>query len=297
MQARRGGSPLVRGNAVRRQARSAAPSSRACTTGHSPWADAGSPPTSSASSFALQTDRLAGRRRARRIPPLLPAPVFRRVSDLRAIRLRWAGVAREPRDPSEPLRFLYWAPLQRSRGALDLAEACLRLPLDEWRLTMAGADTHTAPGGSRCGYDRGDVRRGPTLDVRGLRRRAIEDLLRPPRCPRRAPPLRRLAPGGARGDGIRLPVLATPVGGLTEIVEPGQRMAGRRHRPGGDPGRPAERVPGPRGDGADVPSAPRRSQPPPRRPERILEPTTSCWRNWRGSGSRAGRPARRRPRW
>lgn len=57
------------------------------------------------------------------------------------------AVAREPRDPSEPLRFLYWAPLQRSRGALDLAEACLRLPLDEWRLTMAGADTHTAPAG------------------------------------------------------------------------------------------------------------------------------------------------------
>jgi len=85
-----------------------------------------------------------------------------RLRDLEAEQMRLAdsvlclggepfGLPAEPprpprRSPGEPLRILYADSLRRSQGALDLAEACLRLPGD-WRLTMVGDDTPTGPAG------------------------------------------------------------------------------------------------------------------------------------------------------
>ncbi|HEX5593350.1 MAG TPA: glycosyltransferase [Solirubrobacterales bacterium] len=43
-----------------------------------------------------------------------------------------------------PLRILYAGRLQRVKGAMDLVDACLRLPSDDWELTLIGADTETA---------------------------------------------------------------------------------------------------------------------------------------------------------
>ncbi|HET9593486.1 MAG TPA: glycosyltransferase, partial [Solirubrobacterales bacterium] len=43
-----------------------------------------------------------------------------------------------------PLRVLYAGRLQRIEGAMDLVDACLRLPGDDWELTLIGPDTETA---------------------------------------------------------------------------------------------------------------------------------------------------------
>jgi len=43
-----------------------------------------------------------------------------------------------------PLRLLYVGDLSRSRGAVDLVEACSSLPPESWHLTLAGEDTTTA---------------------------------------------------------------------------------------------------------------------------------------------------------
>ena len=129
----------------------------------------------------------------------------------------------EPRDPEAPLRILYVGGLQRCDGALDLAEACLRLPVDDWRLTMAGADTMTAPAGQSVELTIGEMfGEDPRLTIEGpldeeeLRRAfAAHDLLV-------VPPTFAVWPEVAL-EGMRtgLPILATPVGGLPEIVEDG----------------------------------------------------------------------------
>ena len=210
------------------------------------------------------------------------------------------AVARKPRDPSEPLRLLYWAPLQRSQGALDLAEACLRLPLDEWRLTMAGADTDTAPAGQsvRLTIDAmllGDPRLTFEDPPAG---EEIEDLLSrhdvlvvPPRFAVWPPEaLMAMATG--------MPVLATPVGGLTEMVEEGvsgwlagdvgQRRSGtlsgaRSRSPRGWSGC---RVPAPRLIAAAAWATRSGSS----------TVTRGSWRAAAGGGSRAAPPGRRRTR-
>jgi glycogen synthase len=128
----------------------------------------------------------------------------------------------EPRDPGEPLRILYAGRLQRARGPLALADACARL-CGEWRLTMVGADTETAPLGrsvretieTTCAADP----RVTLLDpVPGERLRGLfaeHDLLV-------VPSQFEVWSGVAlEAMGAGLPVLATPVAGLTEIVEDG----------------------------------------------------------------------------
>jgi glycogen synthase len=129
----------------------------------------------------------------------------------------------EPRDAKGPLRILYLGGLRRSDGAIDLAEACLRLPRDEWRLTMAGIDTETAPAGQSVELTIGQMfGEDPRLTIErpfgeGERRRAFaeHDLLV-------VPPSFAVWPDVAL-EAMRtgLPVLATPVGGLPEIVEDG----------------------------------------------------------------------------
>jgi glycosyltransferase involved in cell wall biosynthesis len=127
------------------------------------------------------------------------------------------------RDHAGGMRLLYCAPLQRSRGALDLAEACLRLPFEDWMLTMAGTDTETAPGGQSVRLTieemfaedpRLAIEDPPALEGIGDLFSRHDLLVVPARFG--VWPMEAVV-GMAAG----LPVLATPVGGLTEIVEPG----------------------------------------------------------------------------
>jgi glycosyltransferase involved in cell wall biosynthesis len=56
-----------------------------------------------------------------------------------------AAAPPQPRSPEQPLQVLFAGPLQRSYGALALVEACLGLEREDWCLTLAGEDTETAP--------------------------------------------------------------------------------------------------------------------------------------------------------
>jgi glycosyltransferase involved in cell wall biosynthesis len=127
-------------------------------------------------------------------------------------------------DPAaRPLRVLFVGRLQRFKGALDLVEACMRLPRDDWQLTMIGADTATAPLGTSVRETievvrGGDPRvrlDGPLPHAEVQRRMGEHDLL--------VVPSRFEAWSNVAIEAMRagLPILATPVGGPAEIVEPG----------------------------------------------------------------------------
>ncbi|HEY6729950.1 MAG TPA: glycosyltransferase [Solirubrobacterales bacterium] len=127
------------------------------------------------------------------------------------------------RDPAAPLRILYAGRLQRLKGVLDLVEACLRLDSDDWQLTMIGADTPTAAMGqsirmtieTMCGDDP-RVRIEDALPHEDLQRRWAEhDLLVVPSS------FEVCANVAIEAMGAGLPVLATPVGGQTEVVQSG----------------------------------------------------------------------------
>lgn len=134
-----------------------------------------------------------------------------------------AAPALAPRDASQPLRLLYAGRLQRLKGVLDLVEACLRLRNDEWQLTMIGADTQTAPMGqsvritieAMCGGDP-RVRIEDALPHEELQRRWAEhDLLVIPST------FEVCANVALEAMRAGLPVLATPVGGQTALIEDG----------------------------------------------------------------------------
>jgi glycogen synthase len=134
-----------------------------------------------------------------------------------------SGPSPPPSDSEGPLKLLYVGRLQRFKGAIDLVEACLRLPRDEWQLTMIGADTATAPIGQSvratieglCGEDP-RVRLVGLLPHRELQRHfEAHDLLV---IPSRFEPWSNVAIEAMRAG---LPILATPVGGPAEIVDPG----------------------------------------------------------------------------
>jgi GT2 family glycosyltransferase len=128
------------------------------------------------------------------------------------------------RDREGPLRILYVGGLRRCDGALGLAEACLRLPLDDWRLTLAGEDTQTAPAGQSVELTLGEMfGEDPRLTIAGPlageeleRAFAAHDLLV-------VPPTFAVWPEIAL-EGMRagLPILATPIGGLPEILGDGE---------------------------------------------------------------------------
>ena len=146
-------------------------------------------------------------------PVLIPPPFERPVSPPVA----------ERRDVTRPLEILYIGRLQRIKGALDLVEACLGLDDDNWRLTMIGADTVTAPAGQSvrmtiemmCGDDPRVNLLEPLPHDELQERFAQYDLL--------AIPSTFEAWGNVAVEAMRagLPVLTTPVGGPAGYVEDG----------------------------------------------------------------------------
>lgn len=123
----------------------------------------------------------------------------------------------------EPLRILYVGRLERVKGPLALLEACLALSDPDWRLTMIGSDTPTAPMAQSvratlevlaAGDDRVEIL--DPIPYEELQRTYAEhDLLAVPshfECWGDAA-LEAMAAG--------LPVLSTPVGGMREIVADG----------------------------------------------------------------------------
>jgi len=135
------------------------------------------------------------------------------------------GPEPEPRQPapSEPLRILYAGRLERVKGVLPLLEACLETSDPGWRLTVIGGDTQTAPMGQsvRATLEllAGEDDRVEILDPvshEELQRRYREtDLLAVPslsEC---------WADVALEAMRAGLPVLASPVGGLREIVAEG----------------------------------------------------------------------------
>jgi len=122
-----------------------------------------------------------------------------------------------------PLRILYAGRLQRIKGAMDLVDACLRLPGDDWELTLIGADTETAALGQ-------SVRLTIERMCEGDPRVRIEDPVAHEDLQRRFGEHHLLAVpsnfefcGNVALEAMRAgtPVLATPVGALVEFVGDG----------------------------------------------------------------------------
>jgi glycosyltransferase involved in cell wall biosynthesis len=122
-----------------------------------------------------------------------------------------------------PLRLLFVGDLRRSRGVVDLVEACQSLPPESWHLTLAGRDTTTAGMGQSVretielfsGEDR-RIEFAPEPGAAALQEHlsAADLLVAPSRLEATAGiALRALAAG--------VPALATPVGDLVEVVEDG----------------------------------------------------------------------------
>ena len=119
-------------------------------------------------------------------------------------------------DPGAPLRILYLGSLSRGKGAGDLAEACLRLGAEDWELTLAGLDSESTTFRQSMRDSIEEMFRGdPRVRFEDTPAFGEHDLLVAPArfdvWPVQV--LEAMAAG--------LPVLATPVGGLTEIVEDG----------------------------------------------------------------------------
>lgn len=137
---------------------------------------------------------------------------------------------REPDGPSEPseteaatLRILYLGRLERRKGVHNLVRALMRTGYADWRLTLLGPDTRTAPlGGSMrhyleliAGGDPRIVFRDPVPRGEVGPQIAAHDLVA-------IPSLWECWPNVAREAFLHgRPVLASPVGGLVEMVEEG----------------------------------------------------------------------------
>lgn len=134
--------------------------------------------------------------------------------------------AEPPRVPpldTSPLRILYVGRLQRLKGVMDLVDACLRLPEDDWELTLIGEDTETAELGQ-------SVRLTIERMCEGDSRVRIEDAVPHEVLKSRFAEYHLLAHpstfevcGNVVLEAMRagVPVLVTPVGARTEIVADG----------------------------------------------------------------------------
>lgn len=135
-----------------------------------------------------------------------------------------ASVDRRPPKVGEALRLLYLGRLERRKGVQNLVRAMTGLSSPDVRLTLLGGDTGTAPLG-------GSMRKQLELIVASDQRIAFVDTV--PRAEvgeyiRNChavviPSLWECWPNTAREALMHnRPVLATPVGGLTEMVVPGR---------------------------------------------------------------------------
>jgi glycogen synthase len=134
------------------------------------------------------------------------------------------ATAASPDPAQRPLRLLFAGELRRSTGALDLVEACRLLPAEGWSLTLAGRDTHTGAMGQSVreaiemmsGEDpRIEFEEEPAGGGLAERIAAADLLVVPSRLDVSA-----AAALAAMAAGV--PVLATPVGDLVEVVEEGE---------------------------------------------------------------------------
>jgi glycosyltransferase involved in cell wall biosynthesis len=127
------------------------------------------------------------------------------------------------REAGEPLRILYAGRLQRIKGVLELLDACLRLPADDWELTLIGADTPTGPEGESMRLTLEAMAGGdPRVTIEeALSREELQQCF----CRHHllAMPSKLEFFGNVALEAMRagLPVLATPVGGLIGNVRPG----------------------------------------------------------------------------
>lgn len=137
----------------------------------------------------------------------------------------WEGEAPPQRPPlaEGPLRLLHVGRLERRKGVRELTETLLGLDAGEWELTLVGADTETAPLG-------GSMRELLESELAGDPRVALLDAVPRERIPALIDDHDALVVPSrwecwpytalealARGR----PVIATPTGGLTEIVGDG----------------------------------------------------------------------------
>ena len=130
---------------------------------------------------------------------------------------------REP-PPASPLRLLYFGRLERRKGVEDLVEAMAGIDAPDLELTLVGGDTESAAGGGsmrerleRLGA--GDERisfheRVPHGELAGFIR-AHHVVISPSRWESWSNVVREALAGNR-------PVLATPVGGVIDAIEPGR---------------------------------------------------------------------------
>jgi glycosyltransferase involved in cell wall biosynthesis len=129
----------------------------------------------------------------------------------------------EPRATEAPLRILYAGRFQRVKGVLPLVEACAQIEGSDWHLTMIGGDTDTAPLNwsmratieTMCVGDERVSLHDPLPRDDLQRAFSRYDLLA---VPSHFEVWANVALEAMRAG---LPVLASPVGGLTEIVADG----------------------------------------------------------------------------
>lgn len=121
---------------------------------------------------------------------------------------------------SGPLRLLYLGRLERRKGVRDLVDAMLGLERTDWRLTMVGADTETAPlGGSMRELLERELAGDPRVElVEAVPRARVPELIDAHDAlvvPSRWECWPYVALEAlARGR----PIVATPTGGLSELV-------------------------------------------------------------------------------
>lgn len=125
--------------------------------------------------------------------------------------------------PASPLRILYAGRLERRKGVHNLVRAATALPRDDFRLTLVGGDTDTGPLGVSMREmlelaiaEDGRIALVPTLERGELAEeiRAHDAVV--------IPSLWECWPYAALEPlHLNRPVLATPVGGLGELVAPG----------------------------------------------------------------------------
>jgi glycosyltransferase involved in cell wall biosynthesis len=171
-----------------------------------------------------------------------------RLAPMRRIRYPYHGPRAEPEGDrgfraGEPLRLLYAGRLERRKGVANLLRAASELDRDDFRLTLIGADTPTAPLGVSmrdhlllAAADDERIELAEPLSRAELAEevRAHDAVL--------LPSLWECWPYAAlEALHLNRPLLATPVGGLAEMVVPGR--SGWRSR-GTDPGALAEALEG-----------------------------------------------------